>query len=141
MKPPEETVCPLCERPRPPGAARCACNYVFEYDPAERPRFAPAAAASPAPRLLLLMVAAVASTVGFVLTKHQPGFVQHAEIGWFLVPAGLFSLAGAIFDWDWFMAARKARRLVWILGRTGTRLVYATIGGGLAGVGVAMLLA
>jgi small neutral amino acid transporter SnatA (MarC family) len=50
---------------------------------------------------------------------------------------GLFSLAGAIFDWEWFMTHYKAAVFVRLLGRGGARLLYAFLGlflvaGGLA---------
>ena len=42
--------------------------------------------------------------------------------------AGLFSLAGAILDWEWFMTNYKAAVIVRILGRNGARLLYALLG-------------
>lgn len=49
-------------------------------------------------------------------------------VGFFLVAAGLFSICGAAFDWDFFMNHRKARFLVSVLGRTGARVFYFLIG-------------
>jgi hypothetical protein len=54
-----------------------------------------------------------------------------------LVLAGLFSLAGAIFNWDWFMTHRRAAIFVRFLGRGGARFFYAVLGLFLAGVGLA----
>ncbi|MHC4259220.1 MAG: immunity 17 family protein [Planctomycetota bacterium] len=49
-------------------------------------------------------------------------------IGLFFVAAGLFATAGAIYDWDWFTNARKARFLVKALSRNGARIFYAVLG-------------
>jgi hypothetical protein len=49
-------------------------------------------------------------------------------MGLILVAAGLFSLCGAFFNWDFFMNARKARLVVALLGRTGARFFYGTVG-------------
>jgi len=49
--------------------------------------------------------------------------------------AGIFSLASAIFDWEWFMTNYKAALFVRILGRNGARLFYALLGLALAGLG------
>ena len=46
----------------------------------------------------------------------------------FIVLAGLFSFAGAVFDWEWFMTNYKAAVFVRILGRNGARLLYALLG-------------
>jgi len=39
----------------------------------------------------------------------------------FFVLAGLFSFAGAVFNWDWFMTHYRARLFVRVLGRNGAR--------------------
>jgi hypothetical protein len=55
---------------------------------------------------------------------------------------GLFSVSGAVYNWDWFMNTRKARVLVRALSRTGARFFYGGLGailvviGLLAGLGV-----
>ena len=49
---------------------------------------------------------------------------------------GAFSLAGAIFDWDWFMNNRRARLFVSIFGRTGARIFYGGLGLFLMGMGI-----
>jgi small neutral amino acid transporter SnatA (MarC family) len=50
---------------------------------------------------------------------------------------GLFALAGAVFDWEWFMTNYKAAFFVRILGRSGARLFYALLGLSLAALGFA----
>lgn len=57
-------------------------------------------------------------------------------MGLIFVAIGLFSLAGALCDWDWYMNARKARFMVKILTRTGARIFYGVLGLALAGLGV-----
>lgn len=49
-------------------------------------------------------------------------------IGLLIVAGGMFSIAGAAFDWDWFMNSRKAAFLVAILSRTGARIFYLLLG-------------
>ena len=41
---------------------------------------------------------------------------------------GLFSICGAIFDWDWFFNNTKARPFVHLFGRNGARVFYAGLG-------------
>lgn len=48
--------------------------------------------------------------------------------GLVLVAAGLFSICGAAFDWDFFINSRKARFFVSTLGRKGARIFYAVLG-------------
>ena len=48
--------------------------------------------------------------------------------GLILVAAGLFSICGAVFDWDFFINSRKARFYVSIFGRVGARIFYAILG-------------
>jgi Immunity protein 17 len=55
----------------------------------------------------------------------------------FFVLAGMFSLAGAIFEWEWFMSNYRARSFVRSLGRDGARGLYALLGIFLIGLGVA----
>ncbi len=57
-------------------------------------------------------------------------------IGLFLVAAGIFSICGAAFDWDWFINSRKARFFVAMFGRTGARLFYAFLGAVITVIGV-----
>ena len=49
-------------------------------------------------------------------------------IGLFFVAAGLFSIAGAICNWEWFINSRKARTLVKLLSRNGARIFYGVLG-------------
>ncbi len=49
---------------------------------------------------------------------------------------GLFSLAGALFDWEFFMSNYRAAVFVRWLGRTGARILYAVLGLFLVGMGV-----
>ena len=57
------------------------------------------------------------------------------------IAAGLFSLAGSVFNWDFFFNARKSRRIVRIIGRTGARIFYAVIGLFIILCGVMMIVA
>ena len=57
-----------------------------------------------------------------------------------LIGCGLFSLAGALKDWDWFMEHRKARFMCSLLGRKGARIFYGALGLAVCGGGIAFLL-
>jgi hypothetical protein len=46
----------------------------------------------------------------------------------FAIGAGLFSIAGAVFNWDWFMNNSRARLFVNIFGRDGARVFYVILG-------------
>ncbi len=48
--------------------------------------------------------------------------------GLFFITVGLFAIAGAILDWDWFMNSRKARFMVRVLTRNGARIFYSFLG-------------
>ena len=50
---------------------------------------------------------------------------------------GLFSLAGAVLDWEWFMTSYKAAVFVRILGRNRARLLYVLLGLSLIVLGLA----
>ena len=52
--------------------------------------------------------------------------------GLLIVAGGLFSMAGGVLDWDWFMNHRKARFMCAILTRNGARIFYVLLGLGLA---------
>ena len=58
--------------------------------------------------------------------------------GLIIVGAGLFALAGAVFDWDFFMESRKARFFTAIVGRTGARIFYTILGIALLVLGALM---
>jgi Immunity protein 17 len=49
-------------------------------------------------------------------------------VGLILVAAGIFSICGAAFDWDWFINSRKARFFVATFGRAGARVFYGLLG-------------
>jgi hypothetical protein len=49
-------------------------------------------------------------------------------IGLLLVAAGIFTICGGAFDWDFFMDSRKARFFVSLFGRTGARVFYCVLG-------------
>ncbi|EAZ93140.1 immunity 17 family protein [Crocosphaera chwakensis] len=59
--------------------------------------------------------------------------------GLFVIAAGIFSLCGAILNWDWYMNHRKARFLVRIFGRGGARVFYGVLGLGLIILGGLLL--
>jgi len=61
-------------------------------------------------------------------------------MGLLFLAIGLFAICGAGYDWEWFMNHRKARFFVAVLTRTGARIFYALLGGGLATLGVLMML-
>jgi hypothetical protein len=61
-------------------------------------------------------------------------------VGLLLVGVGLFTLAGAVFDWDWYMNNHRARLVVRLIGRTGARVFYSLIGLGIAFYGIALML-
>ena len=55
-------------------------------------------------------------------------------MGWesiIFIIAGLFSIAGAAFDWEWFMNNRRAAFFVNLLGRNGARIFYGLLGAAL----------
>ena len=56
------------------------------------------------------------------------------------IGAGIFSICGAVFDWDWFMNNYKARPFMKIFGRTGTRIIYALIGIFVIAIAVGVLI-
>ena len=41
---------------------------------------------------------------------------------------GLFSLAGGLFNWNWFMNTRRSRALVKSFGSAGARVFYILLG-------------
>jgi len=134
-----ETVCPLCDRPRPPGAKQCLCNYTFEYGKLPATPRAGAPATGPARGLLMAiaLIAAVAAGAWFngsVARADRP----RPEVGFLMIAAGIFSLGGALFAWRFFMSRRKARFFALFLGQTGTRFFYAILGGAFTGAGAAL---
>ncbi|MEM6446910.1 MAG: immunity 17 family protein [Cyanobacteria bacterium J06642_2] len=57
----------------------------------------------------------------------------------FCILAGLFTIAGGVFNWNWFMNSRRARLFVRILSRTGARIFYVLLGLVLVGIGISTL--
>ena len=57
-------------------------------------------------------------------------------VGLLIVAAGLFGVAGGIFNWEWFMNHHKARFMCTILTRTGARIFYVVLGLGLVVLGI-----
>jgi hypothetical protein len=66
---------------------------------------------------------------------------MEAIIPWLVVGAGLFSVAGAVLDWDWFMNSRRAWLIVKLFGRGGARVFYGLLGAVLAVMGFALAFA
>jgi endoglycosylceramidase len=60
--------------------------------------------------------------------------------GLIFVAAGIFSICGAAFDWDWFINSYKARFFVTIFGRTGARIFYGLLGIVIVVMGLLMML-
>ena len=60
--------------------------------------------------------------------------------GLILAAAGVFSVCGAAFDWDWFMESAKGRAFVALFGRSGARIFYTILGAGLVVLGVLLAL-
>ena len=48
--------------------------------------------------------------------------------GLIIVAAGLFSVCGAVFDWDFFIDSGKARLIVRMFGRAAARVFYGILG-------------
>ncbi len=57
-------------------------------------------------------------------------------LGLLLALAGLFAIAGGVFNWEWFMSNRKARTLVRLLGRSGARIFYCLLGSAITILGL-----
>jgi hypothetical protein len=58
------------------------------------------------------------------------------QLGFLLAAAGLFSIAGGIHNWDWFMNHSKVRFMCSILTRTGARIFYVVFGLGIVVMGI-----
>jgi len=50
--------------------------------------------------------------------------------GFVFMAVGFFSMAGGIYNWEWFMNNSKARFMSAILTRTGARIFYVMLGFG-----------
>ncbi len=57
----------------------------------------------------------------------------------FFIFSGCFSMAGAYFDWDWFMKNSRAWLFVKLFGRNGARIFYGILGAGLVTFGLTTL--
>ncbi len=127
-----ETVCPLCELPRPRGAKRCVCNYTFEYD---RPMHAVLRHGGSPAQIdgLLLAVTLVAGAVAFFLARNVAQPPRDTVLPTLLLVIGMFTLFGAFAAPRWFMGNRRARRVAFFLGSGGARVFYALLGGAFAG--------
>jgi len=55
--------------------------------------------------------------------------------GLIIAAAGVFTLACAAMNFNWFMEHRKARFFVKVMGRDGASIFYAVLGLGLAVLG------
>ena len=49
-------------------------------------------------------------------------------IGLIFTFVGLFSLAGGVLDWNWFMNHYRSRFMTHVLGRSGARIFYSVLG-------------
>lgn len=53
--------------------------------------------------------------------------------------AGLFTIAAAVLDWEWFFTNRRAAPFVRVFGRSGARIFYGLLGVGILVLGFSML--
>lgn len=84
-------------------------------------------------------ILAVAATAGVSAYFMMPPTAQpDGSMGLVLMACGLFAIAGGFFDWSFFMGNRRARKFVWLLGRSGARIFYGVLGGALIGAGAAL---
>ena len=60
--------------------------------------------------------------------------------GLFIVAAGVFSIMGGVFDWDWFFNSTKGQLWVSLLGRNGARGFFIVLGLGLTILGALITL-
>ena len=49
-------------------------------------------------------------------------------VGFILIAVGLFSFAGGLFNWNWFMNTSRARALVRSIRPVGARVFYIVLG-------------
>ncbi len=54
---------------------------------------------------------------------------------------GMFTCAGAVGNWEWFMTSRRAWLLVKILGRNGARVFYVVLGLAIIAIGLYVMIA
>lgn len=60
-------------------------------------------------------------------------------LGIILILAGVFTVTGAICNWDFFMNSFKSRFWVKLLGRNKTRIFYGIVGTGIIIFGTTLL--
>lgn len=56
--------------------------------------------------------------------------------GLIFVAFGAYAVAGAAYDWEFFMNSRKSRFMVAVLGRNGARIFYGVLGIALIVLGI-----
>jgi hypothetical protein len=61
-------------------------------------------------------------------------------VGWFIIGCGIFGICGGLFQWEFFMNHRKAKFMIGLIGRTGSRVFYVVLGAGLTVAGVLIAL-
>lgn len=59
-------------------------------------------------------------------------------IGFFVFLMGVFTVGGAVFEWDFYWRSDKAQFLERFVGRLGARLFYLVVGLLLSAAGIAM---
>lgn len=60
--------------------------------------------------------------------------------GWLVIGLGIFTIAGAVLDWSWFMNNRRAQFFVNMFSYNGARIFYVILGGAIAVIGALGLL-
>jgi hypothetical protein len=59
-------------------------------------------------------------------------------VGYVVIAFGLFTVMAACCDWEFYMNHRKARIVIALMGRQGTRVFYGVIGSAMIVAGVLM---
>lgn len=77
---------------------------------------------------VVILALTMVSCVGLSGVVFQTAGVDEIIIGVMVMLIGLFPIAGAYFNWNWFMESSRARLFVTMLGRGGARVVYSLIG-------------
>jgi len=115
------------------------CNYVFEYERPSRPSLS---VRKPGSQQASSILAIAIFAAGLALASMRVlGHAEiHTNIAFILVPAGAFSIAGAYFNWSFFMGSGRARRMSFFFGRTGARYFYALLGGAMLGGGAGIVI-
>ena len=129
--------CPACHRPRERTSFRCACGHTFQFIAGTDPT---GGFTRPSSRIgaVLGVLAAGAALAAYLCVPDDP---DHGGVGVLLVLSGLFAVGASMANIGWFFAARRARLVTSVLGRSGARVVYVVLGGGLVGAGARLLLA